>query len=42
MLFFLEKQNYFEEKNTGCLFPLGVSYMQKDSKIEFPSLGQEI
>ena len=43
MLFFSERQNYFEEKK-HILFVslLGASYMQKGSEIEFSSLAEEI
>ena len=43
MLFFSERQNYFEDKNTGLfVFLLGASYMQKGREIEFLSLAEKI
>ena len=39
MLFFSERRNYFEEKNTVCLYSC---YMQKGSEFEFSSLAEEI
>ena len=42
MLFFSERQNYFEEKNRLFVFLLEASYMQKGSEIEFSSLAEEI
>ena len=43
MLFFSERQNYFEEKNNSLFVVLlGASYMQKRSEIEFLSLAEEI
>ena len=43
MLFFSERQNYFEEKKHSLFeFLLGVSYVQKGSETEFSSLAEEI
>ena len=43
MLFFWERQNYFEEKKHSLfVFLLGASCMQKGSEIEFSSLAEEI
>ena len=44
MLFFSERQNYFEEKNTGCLYScLGLAmHVKKGGEIEFSSLPEEI
>ena len=42
MLFFSERQNYFEKKHGLFLFLVGASYMQKRSEIEFSSLAEEI
>ena len=43
MLFFSERQNYFEEKEPSLfVFLLGASYMQKGSEFEFSSLAEEI
>ena len=42
MLFFSERQNYFEERNRLFVFLQGASYMQKGSEIEFSSLAEEI
>ena len=43
MLFFSERQNYFEEKKHRLfVFLLGVSYMQKGCEIEFSSLAEKI
>ena len=43
MLFFSERQNYFEEKEPSLfVFLRGVSYVQKGSETEFSSLAEEI
>ena len=43
MLFFSERQNYFEEKKHKVIvFLVGASYMQKRSEIEFSGLAEEI
>ena len=43
MLFFSERQSYFEEKKHRLfVFLLRASYMQKGSEIEFSSLAEEI
>ena len=43
MLFFLERQNYFEKKSTSFLvFLLGASYMQKGNEIDFSSPAEKI
>ena len=43
MLFFLERQNYFEEKKHRLfVFLLGASYMQNGSEIEFSNLAEEM
>ena len=43
MLFFSERQNYFEEKKHSLfVFLLGASYVQKRTEIEFSSLAEEI
>ena len=43
MLFFSERQNYFEEKKYGLfVFLLRANYMQKGSETEFSSLAEEM
>ena len=36
MLFFSERQNYFEEKNTGCLYSChGLAICKRGAKLSF-------
>ena len=39
MLFFSERQNYFEEKNTGCLYSCyGLAICKRGAKLSFQAL----
>ena len=39
MLFFSERQNYFEEKNTGCLYSCyGLAVCKREAKLSFQAL----
>ena len=42
MLFFLERQNYFEEKNTGCLYSCyGLAMCKRGAKLSFQVTAQK-
>ena len=42
MLFFSEGQNYFEEKNTGCLYSCyGLGVCKRGAKLSFQALAKK-